>query len=220
MNENKTERFSQAGISAEEAVKNVINGVKLKIAKNKTYIAKVGEKEFTVKFHPAAKIRGIFGSNFSSYKYAAEEAVNHIKSVEEQFNEEYDGMIGENEFHMLTYPVVKTDEIETLDEESCLDRFACFVQICNMCAEDDVLQRIAELAVKKKDGTLHIRRIMPITAYLATDYGLNIIELVAKNTSGTEVDVMIQERTLNYEELQKVSSNPILDSIALVTDEK
>ena len=220
MNEEKIKKFSQSGISAEEAVKNVIDGTKLRLAKNKTYTAKVENKEFTVTYHPASKIRGIFGKMDDSrgasswcYTYAAEEAVNHIKSVEEQYNEEYTDNISEEEFFMFAYPKLKSEEMEELDEKVRIDRFACFVHICNMCADDDVLQCVAESAVKKKDGTLHARRVLPITAYLAVDTSLNMVELVARNVSGTEIEIVIREQLMDRNELEKVSENPVLDCV-------
>ena len=92
MNEEKIKKFSQSGISAEEAVKNVIDGSDIRINEDKTYGAKIGEKEIKVKFRPAAELKWKFrdiseyyGKFSYEYVYAAEDAIDHIKSVEEQF---------------------------------------------------------------------------------------------------------------------------------------
>lgn len=220
MNEEKIKKFSQSGISAEEAVKNVIDGSDIRINEDKTYGAKIGEKEIKVKFRPAAELKWKFrdiseyyGKFSYEYVYAAEDAIDHIKSVEEQFEEEYTGNIGEDEFLEFCVPKLRYEEMEKLSKSLCIDRFACFVKICNICAEDDVLQHIAELAAKKKDGSLISRRIMPITAYMAVNKDLQMIELVARNVSGTEIEIVIREQLVDRNELEKVSENPVLDCI-------
>ena len=54
---------------------------------------------------------------------------------------------------------------------------------------------------------------MPITAYMAVNKDLQMIELVARNVSGTEIEIVIREQLVDRNELEKVSENPVLDCI-------
>lgn len=218
---NKSYKLFSFGISSDEAIKQVINHSKLVVEKDKTYTANVENKEFTVTYHVASKLRSFYRNSLEcdacDYEYASEQAVEHILSTEE-VNQKYEKLYGDkfynSDAYMFSKPELDRDKLDKLDRNQQLERFAYFVMLCNKCADDAVLQLAAELAQKKKDGSFHQRRVLPIGAFMAVSINCEILEIVAKTVSANELQILIQSRPFDFFEFQKLNDNPFLNLLS------
>lgn len=223
---NRSYKLFSFGISSDEAAKQVINHSKLVVEKDKTYIANVGNKEFTVTYHVASKLRSFYRNSIEcdccEYKYASEQAVEHILSAEEVV-QKYEKLYGDkfynSDAYMFSKPELDYDKLDKLDRKQQLERFAYFVMLCNKCADDAVLQLAAELVQKKKDGTFYQRKVLPIGAFMAVSWKCEILELVAKAVSANELQILVQPRTFDFIEYQKITTNPFLNLLSSQSDQ-
>ena len=78
---------------------------------------------------------------------------------------------------------------------------------------DSVLQRVAELMPKKKNGFLYNRWTMPLTALMAVSKKCKIAELVAKAASDTEIRIVVQEQQFSKEEYSKIVTSPLAEMV-------
>lgn len=155
-------------------------------------------KEFTVTYHVASKLRSFYRNSLEcdacDYEYASEQAVKHILSTEE-VNQKYEKLYGDkfynSDAYMFSKPELDRDKLDKLDRKQQLERFAYFVMLCNKCADDAVLQLAAELAQKKKDGCFYQRRVLPIGAFMAVSINCEILEIVTKTVSANELQIFI-----------------------------
>lgn len=215
------------GISSDEAMKQVMNHSKLIVEKDKTSTVNVGNKEFVVTYHVASKLRSFYRNNVEcdccKYQYAPEQAVEHILSAEEA-NQKYEKLYGDKFYNsdafMFSEPELDDDKLDKLDRKQLLERFVYFVLLCNKCADDAVLQLAAELAQKKKDGSFYQRRVLPIGAFMAVSQQCEILELVAKAVSSNELQIVIQPRTFDFFEFQKLNDNAFLNFLSSPSGQK
>ena len=215
------------GISSDEAMKQVMNHSKLIVEKDKTSTVNVGNKEFVVTYHVASKLRSFYRNNVEcdccEYQYAPEQAVEHILSAEEA-NQKYEKLYGDKFYNsdafMFSEPELDVDKLDKLDRKQLLERFVYFVLLCNKCADDAVLQLAAELAQKKKDGSFYQRRVLPIGAFMAVSQQCKILELVAKAVSSNELQIVIQPRTFDFFEFQKLNDNAFLNFLSSPSGQK
>lgn len=189
-------------------------------AKNKTYEAVVNGKSFTVIYQARAKLQALYRNEkellFGEYSYAAEQAVHHILSKEEviaRVETEMGERFYNSDAYMFAEEELDLQALTELSHESILERIESFTKVCHAMEADSVLQRVAELMPKKKNGFLYNRRTMPLTALMAVSKKCKIAELVAKAASDTEIRIVVQERQFSAEEYQKIVTSPLAEMV-------
>lgn len=102
--------------------------------------------------------------------------------------------------------------VPALSQEQVRRRCLWFLHACCVCTTDAALQRIAELAPKKKDGGLYKKRILRIATLTYTEDG-QAAQLIAQNMSDTELAVKVRKVVPDKAEMNEMS-----EDVAMTTD--
>lgn len=194
------------------------DGSKIIAEKNKSYTGNVDGVELTVEYKVAAKLRRLLSQD---YVYDPQIACNHILSVDEVYArmEEMDPNHHSDWENFIT-PELDTGKMEALPQEELLERYAVFIDICNRTAQDSVLQKVLELAPKKKNKTFAKNRVTVLAAFQAVNSELRFCELIAKATSDTALTLTLMERNFSEEEWAKSLNNSFMEMIPQSDAEK
>ena len=94
------------------------------------------------------------------------------------------------------------EDAELITNRQLYNRMMWFNKVCALCCEESVMRRIAECAPKKKDKTLHRKRLL----HIASDFAgaSSILELVAINKSDTEVELKLRTTRVWHDTLDEV----------------
>ena len=204
-----------AGIDAKDARKTVFltpDAKKVLTPEAVTHTATVGQAELTLSYKVGTKLKAIRKELGNSGCYAAEACVDHILSAEEVADREDPNRT--SDAFLFCEPELDTDAISPLTMEDKLDRFACFVAVCNRIAEPDMLEYILENAPKKKNGTLAKNKLTVIAA-LPIVFGaeMRYYEIVGKAKTDNSMELSVHERRFSDEELFRATENVYLKYI-------
>lgn len=172
------------------------------LVEKKTYLASVDETEFTVNYKPSAKLRRLYRENlYLDY----EDAVFHVLTREKVIERE-EANLGEQFWNTDAFayaePELDRDVLEKMSNEEKLERFAVFTDFCNRVATDEILQKIAEAAPKKKNKTLSKGKVFRIAGYMAVNSFSKMMMLVGRAKTDTELEITVEERTFDAKEFE------------------
>ena len=102
--------------------------------------------------------------------------------------------------------------VPALSQKQVRRRCLWFLHACCVCTTDAALQRIAELAPKKKDGGLYKKRILRIATLTYTEDG-QAFQIIAQNMSDTELAVKMRKVVPDKAEMNEMSKD-----VAMTTD--
>ncbi len=191
-----TGKFYDGGIDA-KAVRDTVflqpSGKKIIKIENKTYSTSIKGHKFTVDYKPAAGLKKARNSFEYESGFDPDDASPYIVSSSE-LGAKYEPN-STSDAYTLTREMLDTEKAPALDEETVLDRYAWFVEICRRFSDDAMLEYVLEQAPKKKDGTLHKGRVTVIAGFpvIISDY-LSFFVLAAKAKTDTSLEVSVLER--------------------------
>lgn len=172
--------------------------------KKKVYVANVDGKEITVTYNLSSKMNGFFTAyktailGSSSNTYFDPQSVSTL--AEKEGSKSYEERkVYENcgEFIYDPYTSVMPGAKE-LTSEQVGNRALLFAKLCQLAANDSILQIIAEKAEKKKNGFLHKGRVIRIACVFAVDSSLHYYELYGQAKDDTNLIISVRENRLNY----------------------
>ena len=179
----------------------------LRREKNRKLSCTVDGIEFTIKCNLATTLRRDMeyyeeyiepmepNATDNSYRDPAE-VMRHVNVPEGHIDE------GGGSF-VHAFPEHFPYEVPPLSTQQVKLRYLWYMRACALATTDAVLEKIVQMAPKKKNGTLHCGRVMRVAAFYATGSG-GISELVAKNESDTEITLTERGVDLWHDELQEI----------------
>ena len=197
--------------------------------KNKKIVCTVGDHEFTVKYNLAIPMQSLWDAYTCLFEPEDEPEPDELDDDEYLDDEDeldddepvyYDpcdvmrkvtgSLTGINtEAGVFEYTLSEhfPEDAAQLTKEQAQKRYLWFARACGLCGTNERLQRIAELFPKKKDGSLHKRRVLRIATLFYCDRFGELKQLVAKDTGESEISVSLRDANLLPEELDAIFSD-------------
>lgn len=207
--------YEVANINGREARKTYFlaeDGSKVLLPKNAKYSHSIGDITFTATFNTGKCFEKISKMLECESFYDPAEAVAHILSGTEAF-EENDPNYDTDAF-LYYSPTLDTKHISEMNMEDVLDRYAWFVKVCHMVSEPDMLKKVIESATKKKNGTFYKNRIVEIAAFpVVISKELIFFELIGKTDNDTNITVTVKKRVFTEDIWIKIKDNNFLSFV-------
>ena len=173
------------------------------VEKAKNYKVTVGGKELKVRIKPESCF-----DEFGKYDpfYSFEEAEKNYISLEESREEiiAADPNMGSDAYIYDAKPRIDDRTAKKLEENEYLFRFKFLRNVYRSLNNIEIIQKVAEAAPKKKNGTFNMKSYLRIACAGLVDYDCNVIEIVAKAKNDTSLEILVKKMLFSPEEVKKL----------------